>query len=210
MELTWNYDPNTRIAKCVVDESLHYETPDGGQTISKFYNNQSVGVLYKYGDEKLRFTTKAVTGIHLDNHDYQDQWCDEILFLCESYPDIVGLLNYPWHDGYKNKNGEIEAVGVQRGFGVNNPNDMLSINRLCIPSKITEWWDWDIIAYKEEWASEDSYDEGVLWRKNRITGQIVRVGSGQPPMPCCVFPLIHGPWPVDESDIETNGGTRLP
>jgi hypothetical protein len=86
---------------------------------------------------------------------------------------------------------------------------MLSINRLCIPSSITEWWDWDDIAFKNQWENEAFYEKRLCWKKNRTTGEVVRVGDGQPPVPCCVFPLIHGPWPVEESDIEANGGTRI-
>jgi len=208
MELIWKYDPNTKVAKCIINESLYYETPDGGQTINKYYDSQLVDVIHKYGDETLKFTTVAPTGNHLNSGEFY-RWIDEIIFLSQSYPDIVGKLYLPWKNGFKNKDGDIEAVGVERGLGVNNPEDMLSINRLCIPSNITEWWDWDIIAYNDEWISEDSYGRGILWRKNRTTGEIVRVGNGQSPMPCCVYPLIYGPWPVEESDIEANGGTRI-
>jgi len=209
MKLTWKYDPNTKVAKCVINESLYYETPDGGQTINKYYNSQLVNVIHKYGDETLKFTTMAPAGNHLNLEEFIDGWVDEVIFLSETYPDIVGKLYLSWKNGFKNKDGNIEGVGELRGFGVNDLEDMLSINRLCIPSNITEWWDWDIIAFKDQRENETFYEKRLCWKKNRTTGEVVRVGDGQSPVPCCVFPLIHGPWPVEESDIEANGGTRI-
>ena len=206
MELHWKYNPNTKIAKAIINEELYYETPDGGQTINKYVNGEFVRAFHKYGEDK-KFTNYDHTSNHLGYAHTLDEWNPEITWLAKTYSKEVGTMHMPWHDGYINSRGELEDVGIPRGYGVNNTEDKQAVNRMGLSCKVQEWWGWDIIAYSTK-ELDNCHGFGLLWRKNRQTGEIVRVGGGQPPVPCCVYPLIHGPWTVDESDIDLHNGIR--
>ncbi len=207
MELKWVYDPNTRISKTEITSDLYYTTDDGGQTIKKYVNGELVKTMHKYGPDR-KFDNVAPTGIHVDNIG-QDEWPEEVIWLSETYPEKVGILYQYWQNGYKNKNGEIEDIGVERGMGILSEDNPISINRICQPASIQEWWDYDTIAQSPVDVDEDCGGTGVKWIRHKVTGQIYRVGGGHPLFPCCMFPKIHGPWPVDESDIELHKGKYL-
>lgn len=207
MELKWNYDPSTRISKTVITDNLYYTTKDGGQTIHKYVNDQLVRTLHKYGPDN-KFTETGHDGLHIDVPGLDD-WIDEIKWIAETYPDIVGPLLRDWENGYLNKDGNIEDVGVHRGMGVLSAENPISINRIGQPASIQEMWDYDVIAYTEKDVAEDCRGMGTKWVKHKETGQIYRMGAGEPPFPCCAFPTVHGPWPVDENDITKHGGKFL-
>ena len=58
-------------------------------------------------------------------------------------------------------------------------------------------------------VAEDCQSRGTWWRKNKKTGEIVRTSGGTPPYPCCVHPVVHGPYIVDESDIAKHNGLKI-
>jgi hypothetical protein len=207
MELPWTYDPHTRLMKVIIDDTLYYETYDGGQTINKYVNNELVNTIHKYGPDE-KFTTPVLTGNHREGVPYDSGWSEELLFLSQNYSDKLGEFMPEWTDGFMNKNGELEAVGIKRGSGINNLIERLSVNRLCLPSKITEYWDWPVIASSSKQIDEHC-PNGVVWRRHKDTGKIIRTSSGASPHPCDVFPLIHGPFEVDESDIALHDGMWL-
>jgi len=208
MELKWIYDPSTRISKTVITDSLYYTTDDGGQTIKKYMDGELVNTFHKYGPDHKFMTTAFEGGMHM--HGHMDEWIDEVEYIAQTYPDIVGPLIRDWEKGYKNKYGQIEDVGVHRGMGVLSADNPVSINRICQPASIQEMWDYEIIATSPNDIDEDCRGLGVRWVKHKETGQIYRMGGGNMvPYPCCAFPTIHGPWPVDESDITLHGGTFL-
>lgn len=206
MKLNWTYDPNTREAKTVITDSLYYTTNNGGQTINKFVDGILDRSFHKYGEGNT-FTETSHTGRHAEFLD--DDWPNEVAWLSKTYPEIVGKLYQDWDNGFKNRKGQIEDIGSKRGFGITDPDELISINRMCAPANFIEWWGWELIAFSEEKLDEDS-PKGVVWMKNNDTGEIVRVSAAHPPMPCCVFPKIHGPWPVTEDDIKEHGGVMLP
>jgi hypothetical protein len=206
MELHWKYNPNTKIAKAIVNEELYYETPDGGQTINKYVNGEFVRAFHKYGEDK-KFTNYEVTSNHLGYKHDLDEWNSEITWLANTYSNEVGSIHMPWTDGYINSRGVIEDVGITRGYGVNNTEDKQAVNRMGLSCKVQEWWGWDLIAYSTK-ELDNCHGFGLVWRKNKQTNEIVRVGGGQPQVPCCVYPVIHGPWTVDDSDIELHEGVR--
>lgn len=205
MQLHWTYDPNIRLAKTVITDNLYYTTPDGGQTIHKYVEGKLDDTFHKYVDAQ-KFSEIGWTGDHSER---DTSWESELIWLSDTYPDIVGILHRDWKDGFINSKGELEDVGVSRGNGVNNPNDKISVNRLCCPANESEWWDWDIIAMTGTDVAEDCMGRGTIWRKHKESGEIIRTSNGTPPYPCCVHPVIHGPFVVDDSDITEHGGTRF-
>lgn len=208
MELHWKYDPNTKIAKAIINEDLYYETTDGGQTINKYVNGEFVRAFHKYGEEN-KFSNYEASSNHLGYQHNLDEWNPEMVWLSKHHADTVGEMHMPWNDGYVNIRGEIEDVGFTRGYGVNNPDDKLSVNRIGLSCKVQDWWGWEIIATSKK-ELDNCHGFGLEWRRNIETGEIVRVGGGAPPVPCCVYPVTHGPWPVDESDIDLHEGVWAP
>lgn len=206
MELKWVYDPNTRISRTDVTNDLYYTTNDGGQTIKKFVNGEFVRDIHKYGPDK-KFANAVLSGAH-DNTSV-DEWTDEVVWLAETYSTIVGNLYRYWDKGFLNKHGEIEDIGKVRGQGVVSPEIPISINRICQPASVQEMWDYDVIAHSDNDVAEDCHGTGTKWVKHKKTGQIYRMGGGLVPFPCCAFPTVHGPWLVDESDIDLHGGIRI-
>lgn len=204
MELRWKYDPVERLATAKITDNLYYTTPDGGQTINKFENGVLVDQFHKYGPEN-KFS-EVGPGMHMQVPINVDFWTNELHYLAKTYPEIVGELHRDWTEGYRTIDGKLVDVGVSKGHGVNNPVDKIAVNRLCCPANETEWWDWDIIAWSPNDIGNDCHGRGVVWRKHKETGQLVRVSAGTPPYPCCVHPVVHGPFPVDESDIELHNG----
>lgn len=207
MELKWVYDPNTRISKTQITPELYYTTNDGGQTIKKYVNNELVNTFHKYGPD-FKFTETAWSGTHIDNIGL-DEWTDEVRWIAENYKDVVGEFLPYWDKGFLNKNGEIEDIGKTRGMGVLSADKPISINRICQPSSVQEMWDYEEIAYTDKDVAEDCRGTGTRWMRHKETGQVVRMAKGLVPFPCCAFPTVHGPWPVDESDIDTHGGKRI-
>lgn len=207
MELKWVYDPNTRISKTQITPNLYYTTNDGGQTIKKYVDGQFVKDIHKYGPDK-KFMETAMSGIHVENFN-MDEWPDEVNWLAETYPEVVGELHREWDKGFLNRNGEIEDIGKVRGNGVLSAEKPISINRICQPASIQEMWDYDVVAFSDKDVAEDCRGMGTQWVKHKETGQIYRMGRGQVPYPCCAYPTVHGPWPVDESDIDLHNGTRI-
>lgn len=206
MELKWVYDPNTKISKTQITPELYYTTNDGGQTIKKYVNNELVNTFHKYGPD-FKSTDTALTGVHTTVQGL-DEWIPEIHWIAENYKEIVGEFFPLWDKGFLNKNGEIEDVGVHRGMGILSVEQPISINRIGQPATIQEQWDYDVIATSTKNLDEDCRGSGLKWLRHKETGQIYRLGGSAPLYPCCAFPTIHGPWPVDESDIDLHGGIR--
>lgn len=207
MELKWVYDPATRISKTQITENLYYTTNDGGQTIKKYVNGLFNRDLHKYGPT-FKSMEICNTGLHIDSPNL-DEWADEVKWLAATYPNIVGELLPDWDQGFLNRNGELEDIGKLRGQGVVSKENPISVNRICQPASIQEMWDYDCIAYTDESPYEDCLGTGLKWMKHKETGTILRLGGKQVPFPCCVFPIVHGPYEVDESDIEAHNGIRL-
>ena len=213
MKLDWTYNAETRKARTDITLNLYYESLLGGQTIHKYVNGELVQTFHKFGPDKkfTGFVGKGdpLHGMPATNETYQtDEWIPELLSLAELYPEIVGENLNGWDKGFLNEAGEIIDVGVQRGLGVISEELPISINRMGVPGSIQEWWGWEVIAYTEEDVDENCWGRGTVWRRNKETGKIVRVGNTQPQIACCVFPMMHGPFEVDESDIEEHGGIK--
>lgn len=205
MRLNWTYNPETRTATTVIDESLSYQTSDGGQSIKKFVDGELVKTFWKYGPKNV-FMTKAENGWHIpDNR--RDTWTGEIVWLSKRYTDIVGKVYDKWTEGIRNREGNLIMVGEDcGGYGVTDPEEKMSVCRLAAPADYSEWWDYDPIAYSKDYNEEDTYGEGVVWRQHHVTKEIVRVGTNQGPMPNCVYPMIHGPYVVNRADIVKKRG----
>lgn len=207
MKLNWTYDVEKRLATTTITPELYYTTPDGGQTINKYVNNELVQTFHKYGPEHKFTAITDETGHHTQlSEDFVDEWPAEVKWLSDTYPEIVGKLYPDWDKGFLNSKGEIEDVGQLRGFGIVSPDEPISINRLCCPANEVEWWDWEVIASTDKDVAEDCMGRGTWWRRNKKTGEIVRTSMSTPPYPCCVHPVVHGPYKVDDSDIDLHGG----
>jgi len=205
MELKWSYDPNAKLATANVNASIKYTTADGGQTVNKYVDGVLVKTMHKYGPDH-KFSDSAPTGRHVEN--VKDEWMDEIEYLIQNHSLDLGQFVEGAYTGYRTKNGDIEALGEQRGMGVNNTTDKIGVNRLLAAANITEWWDWEVIAAS---TLESEVGRNYEWKRNLTTNEIVRVSSGNPPFPCCVYPEIHGPYPVTdlEADLAAYQGTLI-
>lgn len=201
MQLIWNWDPEVKMATAIVNSSLQYKSPDGGQTIMKYVDGNLVNTFHKYGPDN-KFAEFSASGMHTDLG--PNTWGDEVVWLSQNYADILGPFMGYYDQGFRNRDGGLDDVGKMRGFGVNNPSDKISVNRMLAPANLTEWWDWDTIAITAVDGHPDCQGRGMVWRKNYKTGEIVRVSAGNPPYPCCCFPTIYGPYPVAEEDLEAD------
>jgi hypothetical protein len=207
MILDWKYDVEARLASVDVVPGLRYETPDGGQTINKFVDGKLVDTFHKFGpDRKFKGfdLNGGAFGIPLD--EIKDEWPAEVQWLAETYPDVVGPLLIGWDQGFLNSNGEIEGVGSRRGMGVISEENPVSINRICQPASVQEWWGWETVATNVNKQLDENCHLGIEWKRNLKTGEIVRIGHSQPQVPCCVFPQTHGPYPVTADDVLDHDG----
>lgn len=201
MELKWNWDAKNKMASAYVDNTLHYKTPDGGQTIHKYVNNALVKTFHKYGSDK-KFTDYSPSGLHTGDGSV-DEWPAEVQWLADNYSNKLGEFNPKYDEGFRERDGSLVDAGKMRGFGVNNMSDKISVNRTLAAANITEWWDWDVVGVSPDDAAPECQGRGTIWRKNYKTGKIVRTSSGTPPFPCCCFPVIYGPWEL-ETDLQTD------
>lgn len=185
MLLDWKYDVNTKVMRLDIRSYLYYVAIEGGRTINKFVNGQL---------EK--------TFIYVEK---EDEWLKEITWLSDNCSDVVGIQYVCWEDGYLNREGKREGYGIHRGNGVVSVEKPISIDRLGIPANIQEWWDWEDIALGPN-ISEDTCFRGIIWKRNKLTGEIVRTSRSNGPMPNLKYPIIHGPYSVDITDIDKNNG----
>jgi hypothetical protein len=190
MELLWKYNPEYKTLRCDIDADLYYTSNDAGFTIHKFYKQELVKILY--------------SDHNVDTHE-NNYWDKEVIYLSQNYTDIVGKLYRPWHDGYLTKDGKIIDIGIERGNGVVSPDKPISIDRLCMPANIMEWWDYSPYAFGSD-IDDTSCNRGIIWYQHNITKQIVRTSVGNCPIPNETFPIIHGPFNVDEDDIKKHDG----
>lgn len=210
MILNWTYNAETKIAAVDVVPGLRYETPDGGQTIDKFVDGELVDTFHKFGPE-AKFTGFSNDSSHgMEAGTYRDEWPTEAAWLAVEYPEVVGPLITDWDLGFLDVNGNIRGVGEKWGMGVVSPDNPVSVNRICVPASVQEWWGWEQIAHSTKNIDETCHELGVRWMRNIESGKIVRVGHGQPQIPCCVFPTMHGPFEVDISDIALHDGIIEP
>ena len=206
MILNWTYNAETKIAAVDVVPGLRYETPDGGQTIDKFVDGELVDTFHNFGPE-AKFTEFSNDSSHgMEAGTYRDEWPTEAAWLAVEYPEVVGPLITDWDLGFLDVNGNIRGVGEKWGMGVVSPDNPVSVNRICVPASVQEWWGWEQIAHSTKNIDETCHELGVRWMRNIESGKIVRVGHGQPQIPCCVFPTMHGPFEVDISDIALHDG----
>jgi len=206
MILNWKYNAETKIAAVDVVPGLRYETPDGGQTINKFVDGELVDTFHKFGPDR-KFTGFSADSSHdVDPTTFVDEWPIEVAWLAAEYSHVLGPLITDWDLGFLHEDGEIHDVGSRRGMGVVSPDNPVSINRICLPASVQEWWGWEQIARTDKNLDEACHGTGMRWMRNKETGKIVRVGDGQPQVPCCVYPTMHGPYEVDVVDIALHDG----
>ena len=186
MKLDWNYNHTTRIARVDITATLYYETPDGGQTIKKFEDGQLTKTFHKYGEDKKYLTHNPNPDCGHDMLETIDPWPDEMKMLCATYPEIVGEEAYS--ATCLTETGETET---RPGIVPVVSNEIhVSINRMGIPGSVQGWWDWEKIS-ESPTIVDDTCVHGVVLRKHKITGKIVRSGQGHPQIPCCMWPMIH-------------------
>jgi len=195
MKLDWIYNPTTKIARVDITDALYYETPDGGQTINKFEDGQLTETFHKFGEGKKFLTYNFDPDCGHDMTKLTDNWPTEIKMLCTNYSDIVGEETHS--NTYLTETGEFETR--QSPVPVVSDSWRVTTNRLCIPGSVQGWWDWEKIA-DSSINLDDTCKFGMTWRKHKTTGKIVRAGTNQPQIPCCMWPMIHYEE-VDESDI---------
>ena len=161
MILNWKYNVETKIAYVDVVPGLRYETPDGGQTINKLVDGEIVETFHKFGPEN-KFTGFSRDSTHgMDPTTYRDEWPTEAAWLAVEYPEVVGPLISDWDLGFLEVDGEIRDVGKRRGMGVVSPDNPVSVNRICLPASVQEWWGWERIASTTKNLDEACHGMGM-------------------------------------------------
>jgi len=188
MRLDWKYDIESRLLTLNIDEYT-YKSVNGGQVISKY--------------KKDFFLRDFFVEIQDDNFAY-DPWLDEIIWITTHFSHITGPLIKPWTHGYKQKDGTLMYTDEVLGNGVLSKEDPILVDRLGIPVNVTEWWDYEKIAFGP--SLDPQINRDTIWYKHVIDGHIMRTSSNNGPYPDFMHPIIHGPYMVDESDIEEQGG----
>jgi len=187
MELNWTYDVETKLMTFILNDSIKYVATSGGLRIDKHQDGEIVETF-------IRRNRKEFSEITDVPEDSERSWGEELNWLCEEHPDIVGENYMDWDKGFINREGELVDIGMSRGQGVNNPTDKIAVNRLGIPANITENWDWEHIGQFD--------DEKIKFLKNIKTGKIIKVDWSNMMIPCDVFPEIYGPYESSEEEFE--------
>lgn len=215
MQLDWVVDYSQNKLTFEID-NLRYETVDGGQNIYKYQDGKLVQRLRQYPDHPEDY---------VQPYNPQppeaplDEWLTELEYLIETYPQL-GEKHFV--KTYRERDGSITTENFVRGMGVNNLDDLISVNRLGQPASIQEKWDWDELAsvanvddIPRNMFQEDENLQyahvGIGWYRHKKTGIIERAGSSQN-CPCHVFPKIYPPTEIHPDDLYDDiakyGGTR--
>lgn len=205
MQLNWLYNVESKEMSLNVGDYL-YKSIDGGQTILKYKNNVYVKTIKKYPSQEDSIVYEDGSNIrsylrsnHIDQT--EDEWPLELEWILENFGDEVGEIHEEWSEGYMNRNGELEDIGVWRGTGVNNPEDKISTNRLGIPASIQEWWDYDLLGTLDKPSEEPGAGKGKRYMIHKETKKCIVTGQQNPPFPCCDFPIIHGPYEISLEEV---------
>lgn len=204
MQLDWVPDYSENKLTLEID-NIKYITLDGGQNIDKYIEgefNKRIRQFPEQADDWLQPHMETPLNASLD------EWCAELDWLIETYPDIVGQRHLVLT--YREKDGSITNTEHVRGQGANNLEDLISVNRIGIPASVQERWDWTELAVS--YTPIENAPMGLAWSEHKETGQIIRHGHNQN-CPCHVFPQIYKPVTIEKEnlteDITSFGGQYL-
>lgn len=204
MQLDWVVDYSQNKLTLEIGNHL-YETVDGGQNIFKYTDNVFVKRIRQFADMPDDWIQP-----HMDTPmgSSNDEWPDELDWIIENYSHIVGEKHFL--KTYRNRDGSITTESFVRGMGVNNPTDLISVNRLGQPASVQERWDWEGIASAEISnmpqdihtvdPNIDNAQSGLTWSRHKDTNVIQRHGTSQN-CPCHVFPQIYVPVTILEENL---------
>lgn len=217
MQLDWVVDYSQNKLTFEID-NLRYETVDGGQNIYKYQDGELVQRLRQYPDHPEDYIQPFSPQ---PPEAPLDEWISEVDYLLQTYPQL-GEKHFV--KTYRERDGSITTENFVRGMGVNNLDDLISVNRLGQPASIQEKWEWDELAsvsnlddIPRNMFQEDENLQyatvGISWFRHKETGIIERAGSSQN-CPCHVFPTIYPPVEIHPDDLDDDiaryGGHRHP
>lgn len=182
--LDWKYDPNTQISSVDLDVEppLRYETPDGGQTITKFVNGVATDTFHMFGPDRKFLSYNADPNCGMSVTDFDTNWPAELDWLLETFAEIVDVDVDPKYQ----------------------------TNRMCVNGAVQSWSDYNIIAESPANPDPLCYGQGLVWRQHKTTGKIYRCARGQPQIPDSMYPKIYGPFEITTlDDIAEHAGTML-
>ena len=194
-QLNWlhNYDTDTTSPDI---DNIRYETVDGGQNIYKYVDGELEKRIRQFpeeaddylweGDEKERFKECP-----------HDEWGGEMHWLVETFPEITGQLHMDV-TAYKDQDGNLVEYGHPLGYGANNLDDLIPVNRMLIPASIQERWGYTLLA--ESQVTQENAPEGLEWVQDKETKKIYRIGKLQC-YPCHVFPKVYKPVEISHIDF---------
>lgn len=193
-QLNWTHDYETATTSLDID-NIRYETVDGGQNIYKYVDGELVKRLRQFPEEADDFIWEYNQELGPKECPH-DEWGGEMLWLVETYTEITG----PIHEvtAYKDIDGNIVEHGRRLGYGANNLEDLIPVNRMLIPASVQERWGYTQLA--ESLETQENAQEGLEWVQDKETKKIYRIGKLQC-YPCHVFPKVYKPVEISHIDF---------
>jgi len=203
-QLNWTHDYETETTSFEID-NLRYETNDGGQNIRKYIDGEYSYTLRQFPEEAEDFLQDYLGGGQFKECP-NDEWPSEMIWLVETYPEQLGEFHRV--TAYRDRNGNIVEHDRVLGYGANNLDDLIPINRLGQPASIQERWGFTTIAISNQ--TPENAQEGIEWVMDNTTNKIYRIGAGQC-YPCHVYPKVYKPVEIPHgefhSDVTNFNGT---
>lgn len=193
-QLNWQYDFESEVMSFEID-NLRYETKDGGQNILKYQDNVLIKTIRQFPDEPEGYVEPFI-GTGQFRECPNDEWGPELNWLVETYSEQLGEFHRV--TAYKDRDGNLVEHDRVLGYGANNLQDLIPINRLGQPASIQERWQYTVIAESE--LSQPKAPEGIEWILDPDTQKIQRVGKLQC-WPCHVFPEVYKPVDISHMDF---------
>lgn len=193
-QLNWTHDYETSTTSLDID-NIRYETVDGGQNIYKYVDGELEKRIRQFPEEADDYLWEAITGQYKENP--HDEWGGEMHWIVDTYPEITGPLHMDV-TSYKDIDGNLVDHGKRLGYGANNLEDLIPVNRMLIPASVQERWNYTQLAESQETA-EDAL-EGLEWVMDKTTKKIYRIGKLQC-IPCHVFPRVYKPVEISHIDF---------
>jgi hypothetical protein len=194
-QLNWLHNYDTDITSLDID-NIRYETVDGGQNIYKYVDGELEKRIRQFPEEADDYLWEYNEEERFKECPH-DEWGREMNWLVETYTDITGPLHLDV-TAYKDDAGNLVEHGRTLGYGANNLDELIPVNRMLIPASIQERWGYTLLADSEE--TQENAPEGLEWVQDKETKKIYRIGKLQC-YPCHVFPKVYKPVEISHIDF---------
>ena len=195
MQLDWVIDYSENRLTFEID-NLRYTTVDGGQNIYKYVDGELEKRIRQFPEEADDYLWEYNEEERFKECPH-DEWGGEMHWLVETFPEITGQLHLDV-TAYKDHDGNLVEHGRTLGYGANNLDDLIPVNRMLIPASIQERWGYTLLADSPE--TQEDAPEGLEWVQDKETKKIYRIGKLQC-YPCHVFPKVYKPVEISHIDF---------